>query len=163
VAAYLAGRGATAIGVDLSPGMVAAGRRRHDTVRFAVGDMTALPLADASLGGAVCAYSIIHLPADRRAAAYAELARTVAAGGWLLMAFHVSDAERAANDTAHLDDWWGIDVDLDFHFLDPDEVAQDLQTAGFAVRSRTLREPWPEVEHPSRRAYLLACRTSVLG
>ena len=44
------------------------------------------------------------------------------------------------------------------HFLDPAEVAADMVAAGFAVISRTDREPWPEVEHASRRSFLLARR-----
>jgi SAM-dependent methyltransferase len=162
VAAYLASRGATTVGIDLSPGMVEAARRRSPGLRFEVGSMTDLPVTDGAWGGAVCAYSIIHLDADRRPTAYAELARAIAPGGWLLVAFHVCDEDRRAGDVAHFDDWWGVDVDLDFHFLDPDEVTAGLIDAGFSVRSRTVREPWPDIEHQSRRAYLLACRTSAL-
>ena len=55
-------------------------------------------------------------------------------------------------------EWWGHEVGLDFHFLDPAEVAGDLAAAGFTLVSRTDREPWPGVEHPSRRSYLLARR-----
>jgi SAM-dependent methyltransferase len=162
VAAYLAGKGATTVGVDLSSRMIENARERYPDLRFEVGSMTGLPVADGSWGGAVCAYSIIHLDADRRPTAYAELARAVAPGGWVLMSFHVSDADAAPGTSRHLASWWGHDVDLDFHFLDPDDVAKGLESAGFEMRARTLREPWPEVEHPSRRAYLLACRTGNL-
>ncbi|NJC82023.1 class I SAM-dependent methyltransferase [Planosporangium mesophilum] len=162
VAAYLAGRGAEVVGIDLSPGMVEVARRRNPGLRFEVGSLTALPVPDATWAGAVCAYSIIHVPSGRRPVAYAELARAIAPGGWLLISFHLSDADRSAGETAHLDDWWGTEVDLDFHFLDQDEVADGLTEAGFDVRSRTVRDPWPGVEHASRRAYLLASRTGVL-
>jgi len=159
VAAYLAGRGATTVGVDLSPAMIGVARRRYPGLAFEVGSVTALPVDDAAWSGAVCAYSLIHVPADRRPTAYAELARAIVPGGWLLAAFHVSDAESGQGETRHLDEWWGTDVDLDFHFLDPDEVVDGLVRARFEVWSRTLREPWPQVEHQSRRAYLLARRT----
>ena len=73
----------------------------------------------------------------------------------------VSDAERPTGAVAHVDRWWDHDVDLDFHFLDPAEVAAWLTAAGFTVMARTDREPWPGVEHPSRRSYLLAVRDAL--
>jgi SAM-dependent methyltransferase len=160
--AYLAGRGADVIGVDLSDKMIEVARRRNPTLRFQIGSMTALPVSDAAWAGAVCAYSIIHVPVDRRPTAYAELARAIVSGGWLLISFHVSDPDRRTGETAHFAEWWGFHVDLDFHYLDPDEVANGLADAGFEVRARMLREPTSNIEHPSRRAYLLARRTDAL-
>jgi SAM-dependent methyltransferase len=162
VTAYLASRGADVLGVDLSEKMIEVARRRNPALRFQVGSMTALPVPDGAWAGAVCAYSIIHVPADRRPTAYAELARAIVPGGWLLASFHVSDPERRAGETARLTEWWGFDVDVDFHFLDPEQVANDLVGAGFEVRARMLREPWPDVEHQSRRAYLLARQNNAL-
>lgn len=162
LSAYLASRGADVLGVDLSEKMIEVARRRNPTLRFQVGSMTALPVPDASWAGAVCAYSIIHVPADRRPTAYAELARAIVPGGWLLTSFHISDLDRRTGETAHFAEWWGFDVDLDFHYLDPDEVADGLVGAGFEMRARMLREPSPDIEHPSRRAYLLARRTDAL-
>jgi trans-aconitate methyltransferase len=48
IGAYLATRGCDVIGVDISPGMLRTARERHPSVRFQLGDMRALPLADAS-------------------------------------------------------------------------------------------------------------------
>jgi SAM-dependent methyltransferase len=158
VGAYLAERGVTVIGVDLSPGMIGMARQRYPDLTFEVGSMTALPVADAAWAGAVCVYAIIHLGEGQRPGAYAELARVIAPGGWLLMSFHVSDAERPMGAVNHLDRWWDSAVDLDFHFLDPAEVTAGLTAAGFAVMVRTDREPWPGAEYPSRRSYLLARR-----
>ena len=158
VAAYLAELGVRVVGVDLSPAMVEMARMRYPFLDFRVGSMVALPYGDGEWAGAVCAYAIIHLSPGQRAIAYAELARVIAPGGWLLLSFHVSDADHPTGATAHFDNWWGADVDLDFHFLDPAEVAAGLRDAGFAVMSRIDREPWPGVEHASRRSYLLALR-----
>jgi hypothetical protein len=87
------------------------------------------------------------------------LRRVIAAGGWLLVAFHVSEDGYVPGDELHLARWWGAEVDLTFRFLDPAVVAAELAAAGFAVAARTDREPWPGVEEPSRRSYLLARRT----
>jgi demethylmenaquinone methyltransferase/2-methoxy-6-polyprenyl-1,4-benzoquinol methylase len=50
--------GATAIGVDLSAGMLAAARRRGDAPMLLRADATRLPLADASCDGAVSGFAL---------------------------------------------------------------------------------------------------------
>lgn len=67
VAAFLARRGVAAVGLDLSPGMVAAGRKAHDDLPLGAADLRRLPLPDRSLDGAVCWYSVIHTPAGEGA------------------------------------------------------------------------------------------------
>jgi SAM-dependent methyltransferase len=160
VAAHLAAIGARVVGIDLSPRMVAVARARWPELTFAVGDMRSLPTGDASWGGAVCAYSIIHLDRDDRPRAYAELARAITPGGFLLVSFHTAnlDSGAAAGQSVHVGQWWDHEVDLDFHFLDPDGTTADLATAGFQVIARTDREPIPGAEAPTRRSYLLARR-----
>lgn len=49
--AHLCGLGVDAFGIDLSPAMVAVARREHPGLRFEVGSMTDLEVADASLAG----------------------------------------------------------------------------------------------------------------
>jgi hypothetical protein len=98
------------------------------------------------------------LDRDGRRAAALELARAITPGGWLLVAFHVSMADHPPGSVEHVSSWWDTEVELDFRFLDPGELAADLEAAGFRMMSRTDREPWPEVEQPSRRSYILARR-----
>jgi ubiquinone/menaquinone biosynthesis C-methylase UbiE len=43
----------SAFGIDLSPGMVEIARKKNPELRFEVGSMTALELADGGLGGVV--------------------------------------------------------------------------------------------------------------
>jgi SAM-dependent methyltransferase len=148
-----------AVGVDLSPGMIAEARQRFPQVTFLVGSMLDLPVPDSSLAGVTCFYAIIHLDSEDRQRAYHELARVIAPGGWLLVAVHVSDTDgRTPGSVEHVEEFLGANVDLDFHFLDPDEVVRGLREAGFQEMASSIRQPWPGVEHPSRRAYLLVRR-----
>jgi ubiquinone/menaquinone biosynthesis C-methylase UbiE len=157
VAAHLATLGVPTVGIDFSPTMIEVARGRFPEVQFRVGTLLALPATDGELAGATAFYSIIHLlPADRPTA-YAEMARVIVSGGWLLLAFHVSLAGHDPSEIMHADQWWGERVDLDFYYLDPDEVSAGITAAGFTVISSTVREPWPGAEHESRRCYLL-CR-----
>lgn len=79
-----------------------------------------------------------------------DLRRVLAPGGLLLVAFHIGE------ETVHRDEFWGHAVSLDFRFLMPSLMVARLVEAGFLVMERVEREPYPEVEHPSRRCYLLA-------
>lgn len=158
VTRYLAARHPAVLGIDLSPAMIAIARERAPHLAFTVGSMLRLPAAGGTWAGAVSLYSIIHLTPAERATACREFARTVRPGGWLLVAFHIDSPEFATGAVNHLTCWFGEPVDLDGFFLDPAEVAADLESAAFKVTARLIREPNPTVEYPSRRGYLLARR-----
>lgn len=152
VARYLHERGVEACGVDLSPAMVERARRLTPGVEFRQGDMLALDAPDGIWAGIAAFYSIIHVPWGDMPQALGELYRVLRPGGLLLMAFHIGD------DAIHLDEWWGQKVCIDFFFLRPEEVVEQLQAAGFGIEEIVEREPYPQVEHQSRRAYIFARR-----
>ena len=143
-------RGLDVFGIDLSPAMVEQARALNPGLRFEQGTMLALDLPDGQLGGIAAFYSIVNVLREDQPRAFAELWRVLKPGGWLLVAFHVGDRD------IHLEEWWDTLVSVDFYFFDPAEIEARLTEAGFVVEERHLREPYPEVEHPSRRAYLLA-------
>lgn len=159
IAAYLSELGVASIGIDLSPGMVEVGQRRYPQVRFRLGSLLNLPVIDGEMTAAIAFYSFIHLRAQDRPTAFAEMHRAIRPGGWLLLAFHMNLAGHESGEIMHVEEWWGERVDLDTYFLDPAEVVASLTTAGFVIMSRTDREPWPGVELASRRCYLLCQRT----
>jgi SAM-dependent methyltransferase len=151
VGAYLSERAVPVTGIDLSDGMLAEARRLYPGIAFERGDMTALAAPDGAWAGIVAFYSIIHLPRAAVPEALRELRRTLRPGGLLLLAFHVGSESR------HLDELWGHAVDVDFHFFESAEMTTWLQAAGFEVESAVERDPYaPDVEHQSRRAYVLA-------
>jgi SAM-dependent methyltransferase len=152
VAAYLAERGVEVCGLDLSPVMVAEARRLHPGLAFAVGDLLGLPAPDGAWAGAVAYYSLIHLPRLSVAPALRELSRALRPGGSLFVAFHVGEEVR------HLEEWWGQPVSLDFVFFTVEEMRGYLREAGFRVEEVTEREPYPDVEAQTRRAYVLATK-----
>jgi SAM-dependent methyltransferase len=163
VTAYLAGRGLAAYGVDLSPGMIDVARSRCPGSRFEVGTMLDLGADDGSLAGALAWFSVIHLSDDDRPLAYAEMARVVASGGWLLLGFHVSGQSvvgpRGPGEVAKITTWWDQPVELEFHFLDPDVETASLTAAGWMPTARLEREPMVATEAQTRRCYLLLQRS----
>lgn len=150
VASYLREQGADVFGIDISAGMVREARALHPRIDFRVGDMRDLGLPDGSLAGILAFYSLIHLEDAEIGPTLRELYRTLAPGGVLLAGFHVGE------ETLHVEDLWGNPVCLDFRFFPPRRVADWLERAGFAVTERIEREPYPDVEYPSRRCYLFA-------
>jgi SAM-dependent methyltransferase len=156
VARYLHEQGVPACGLDLAPGMLEQARVRNPpAIPWLAGDLRALPFADATLAGISAFYSLIHLAPAERAPALRELHRALAPGGLLLVAFHVGD------DVVHRDLLWGQPVCLDFAFLQPRDVTQQTTAAGFEVLEVSERAPYPEVEHPSRRCYMLSRKPPV--
>jgi SAM-dependent methyltransferase len=150
VAKYLSDRGVPMCGVDISAAMVDCARRLNPGISFSQGDMRDLDVADGVWAAIVAFYSIIHVPRAQVVAALRELGRALKPGGLLLLAFHIGD------DLLHRDEWWGYQVDFDVVFFQSAEMSNYLSAAGFEVDEILERDPDPEVEHPTRRAYILA-------
>jgi SAM-dependent methyltransferase len=150
VARFLAGEGATVTGIDLSPGMVAVARRLNPSIPFEVGDMRALEVGDGAWAGIVAFYSIIHLTPDELLPALTEMRRALRPGGSLLLTFHIGEEVR------HIEEWWDQEVRLDFTFYLPERIEALLRQAGFTAIERIERDPYPEVEVQTRRAYIIA-------
>ncbi len=155
IARYLADHGASVVGVDLSDGMLAQARRLNPDIVFQQGDMRALTgVADGAWAGIAAFYSIIHIPRAQLVAALTELRRVLQPGGLLLLAFHLGEGE------LHLDSWWDRPVNAEFVYFQTAEMLAALEAAGFAIEKAQEREPYPDVEHQSRRAYILARRAN---
>jgi SAM-dependent methyltransferase len=149
VARYLAERGVDAMGIDLSPAMVAQARQLSPAIPFSAGSMLALDLPDTSLGGITAFYAIIHIPPAQVPQVLGEFSRVLRPGGLLLLSFHVGE------ELIHRDEWWDYPVSLDFQFYQPDMLARELEMAGFMIEMRMVRAPYVPHEHPSQRGYLL--------
>ncbi|MFC8076716.1 class I SAM-dependent methyltransferase [Streptomyces sp. NPDC057307] len=92
ITAHLRHLGVDAFGIDLSPRMVEVARGEHPGLRFEVGSMTRLDLADGELAALLAWYSIIHVPDDAIGRVLAVFHRVLRPGGLLLLGFHVGDA-----------------------------------------------------------------------
>lgn len=151
VTQWLADRGVRSVGVDLSPAMVAIARHEHPGAEFREGDLRHLPAADAEFGAAVALYSVIHLPPSELRSAFDEMRRVLRPAGMLLLAFHLGSGVR------HQAEWWGHEVDVDFHFFPSGTVVDAVRDAGFTVEAQLERMPYPQ-EAETRRGYVLARR-----
>ena len=154
VASLLADRGMDVVGVDVSRQMVAIARQAHPGITFREGRLTELPFDDRSLAGIVCWYSVIHTPPENLSEVAAELARVLAPGAQLLVAF-----QAGAGESIHRADAYGTTVRLTSYRHDPDDVARHLITTGLTVHTRISRDAM--FEHESTpQAFLFAHRAS---
>jgi ubiquinone/menaquinone biosynthesis C-methylase UbiE len=140
--------GLDAFGIDLSPGMLALARRTHPHLRFEEGSMLALDLPDASLGGLLAYYSIIHVPWEQRPQVFSEFHRVLAPGGALMLAFQIGDEHN------HRTEFLGTPISVDSYRQQPDEVAALLHDAGFEPWATATRER--EGAETTTHGYLLA-------
>ncbi|MEV8319890.1 class I SAM-dependent methyltransferase [Streptomyces sp. NPDC059900] len=149
VTAHLDQLGLSVFGVDASPSMIELARQAAPKLRFDVGSMTALDIADGALGGVLSRWSIIHTPPEELPLILAEFNRVLAPGGHLLIGFSAS--EDAARPTQVFDHavapayrWW------------PDRLAALLREAGLAEVARMVREPQPADRRQFKAIHLLA-------
>jgi len=150
VARHLRDAGAAAFGLDLSPRMLEQARRLNPGIRFHQGDMLALDLPADSLAGITAFYAIVNLPPAILPTVFREMHRVLQPDGLLLLAFHNGNEQR------HLTEFLDLPVDLDFYLLPAGAVRLLLEGTGFLIEEIIERDPYPEVEHPTRRAYIFA-------
>jgi ubiquinone/menaquinone biosynthesis C-methylase UbiE len=150
VARFLHHAGANVFGLDLSPQMIEQARRVSPDLEFRTGNMLALDLPDGSLAGISAFYAIVNIPMDRMPAVFAEMFRVLAPYGLLLLAFHIGD------EVLRPPELWGQPVAMDFYHLPLGSIRALLAEAGFEIVEVVERDPYPDVEFQSRRAYIFA-------
>jgi SAM-dependent methyltransferase len=79
--AEAATRGATPVGVDLSPRMIELAQRLHPAIEFREADVEHLPFSDHAFDAVVCAFGLGHFPKPELAVA--ECVRTLSPGGYI--------------------------------------------------------------------------------
>lgn len=153
IARFLRDAGVSVFGLDLSPAMLRQARRLNPDIAYREGNMMALNLPDASLAGIAAFYSIVNFAGETMPAVFREMARVLRSGGLLLLAFHTGEGR------LYLDEFLGQPVSMDFFFFPPATIRRQLEAEGFTVEEIMERAAYaPEVEYPSRRAYIFARR-----
>ena len=136
VTGHLHGLGLDAFGIDLSPAMVEVARRDHPGLRFEVGSMTELGLADASVAGLLAWWSLIHVPDEAVPTVLGHFHRVLRPGGRLMLGFHVGDTSRLKTEG-----YGGHPMKVYVHLRRPGQVADLLRDAGFTIEAEWLLDP----------------------
>jgi SAM-dependent methyltransferase len=140
VTAHLHDAGVDAFGIDLSPAMIAIARRDHPGLRFDVGTMTDLDLADDSVAGVLAFWSVIHVPDHAVPGVFEQFRRVLRPEGPLLVGFHVGDGARHTSEG-----YTGRPINVESHHRRPSTVAGWLRDAGFTIEAELVLRPDEEV------------------
>ncbi len=116
-------------GIDLVPEFITAAGRRFPGVSFGLGDLAALPVQDAGLGGVLSWYSIIHAQPEVVPAVAAELHRVLRPGGSLLLGFFRGEVVAPFDHAVTAAYCWPAEA-----------MGAILIEAGFSVRETHARE-----------------------
>lgn len=147
---YLKDIGIDISGLDLSERILEKARAIHPNIHFRKGNILELEFEDESIAGIVAFYAIVHLSREQVARAFHEIFRVLQPGGVFLFTYHIGEG------AIHLDEFLGKDVDIDFMFFQTDFISLCTEDAGFEGIEIIERDPYPEVEYQSRRAYVFA-------
>ncbi|GAA1266243.1 class I SAM-dependent methyltransferase [Kitasatospora nipponensis] len=151
VTAHLEGLGLAAFGIDASSVMVGLAREAYPGLRFEVGSMAALDIADGALGGVLSRWSVIHTPPPELPVFLAEFHRVLAPGGHLLIGFSASDGP------SHPTQVFDHTVAPAYRWS-PDHLSATLRAAGLAEVARMVREPRATDRRQFQEVHLLARR-----
>jgi SAM-dependent methyltransferase len=148
IAAAAAARGASVVGLDFSPAMIAEARRRHPAIIFREGDAEALLFEDDSFDAVVMNFGMLHLA--RPEAAIREAHRVLRAEGRYAFTVWASPDRAVGFGLAlrAIEEFGTTDVPLPegppfFRFSAPDETRRTLEHGGFTdVDVRQLPVTW---------------------
>lgn len=149
ITAHLDELGLVPFGVDASPAMIELAREAYPSLRFDVGSMAALAIADGVLGGVLSRWSIIHTPPQEVPVILAEFHRVLAPGGHLLLGFSATD------DPSHPTQVFDHTVAPAYRWW-PDHLAAMLRTCGLDEVARMVSEPEPTDRRQFKGIHLLA-------
>jgi SAM-dependent methyltransferase len=151
ITAHLRKLGLRAFGVDASPAMIGLAREANPELRFEVGSIAALDIADGTLGGVLSRFSIIHIPPQDLPTVIEEFARVLAPGGHLLISCFATDD--SAVPTQSFDH-----TVTTAHRWSPDHLAGLLRDVGVSEIARVLSEPKPTDKRQFQELQLLATK-----
>ncbi len=147
---YLKNLGLDIAGLDISGKLIKQANVIHPGITFRKGNILDLEFEDESIVGIVAFYAIVHFSQEQVGKAFCEIFRVLHRGGVFLFTYHIGE------ESIHLDEFLGKDVDIDFMFFKTDFISRCVKNAGFEGIEIIERAPYPEVEYQSRRAYVFA-------
>jgi SAM-dependent methyltransferase len=151
--AHVAGCGVPVVGADLSAGMLAVAASTG-RLPAAQADMRRLPFRTGTFALVVAFYSVHSVARHELAGVLGEVVRVLRPEGSVLMATHLGEGEVV------IEEFLGHRIEPTGGTLySTQQFTGAVVAAGLTVASVEERESLPH-EHPSRRIYLLARRTS---
>lgn len=151
-AARLSHHDLAVVGIDISFELLNRGRAVHAGIPVAQARIDELPFGDGALVAAVSWYSIIFTPPQLLGPVTDELARTLRARGWALLAFQAGASDAVVTHSAR-----STDITLTSYRHDVHQVCDRLVASGFEIHAHATRSP--SLPHESTdQAFVIARR-----
>jgi len=154
-AQYLKNLNVEISGLDLSGKILEQARKIHPGIQFQKGNILELEFDENSIAGIVAFYAIVHFTEDQVVLAFREIFRVLQPGGIFLFTYHIGE------ETIHVEEFLNKKIDIDFMFFSTDFMYRSLKKTGFKKLDVIERDPYPDVEYQSRRAYVFAIKPSI--
>lgn len=127
------------VGIDSSPGMLAAARRRAPDARLVLGDMRALPFKPGAFAAAFSCLALIHLTKAELASLLQELRTLLLPGAPVVAVFFAGEGERVTGFSP-------IDAHAvaQYAYYQADGLRATFEDAGFrnvSIENDVLNEP----------------------
>ncbi|HET6224930.1 MAG TPA: class I SAM-dependent methyltransferase [Bacteroidia bacterium] len=135
-------------GIDISPEMIETAKQLNPDLHFETGDILKLNYPDKTIGAAIAFYAIVHFTAAELETVFQEIRRCLKEKGEFLFSFHIGKEQ------VHLDTLLDHQVNIDFYFFETAVVIELLKQTGFEIIDVIERQPYADVEYPSKRAYI---------
>jgi SAM-dependent methyltransferase len=136
VGGFLLGNGFPILGADISEACVALAKEHNPGLHYVQSDMSDLPLGDASMGGVISYYTIIHCPKRLVPAFFDEFHRVLKPGGCLLIAVKAGTQEALQHEVL------GVETEIWFSLFSEAEIRDSMLQAGFAIEFLERRDPY---------------------
>lgn len=149
---FLSECGYRLVGIDLAPQMIEKARALYPGISFEVGNVCTMRFRNGYFSGVLALYSLIHFDYDTIQDAFREINRVLMQGGNFLLSFHIGD------EVVQHQEFLGEAVTINLHLLRVDKINDLLVASGFKVVEVIERHPNPDIEYPSKRAYMLATK-----
>ena len=133
---YLADKGLSVVGVDISDRCIEMARALNPRMRFKREDIIDMSFAADTFDGIVSYYSVIDTPKRSVGRVFREFHRILKPGGLLLVAV------KAGSDEGYVHELLGIKTDVYFSLFNEEEVKGYFHRAGFVVGFLERRNPY---------------------
>jgi ubiquinone/menaquinone biosynthesis C-methylase UbiE len=152
---YLKNLGVEISGLDLSEKILDQARTNNPEIHFRKGNILELEFQNDSIAGVVAFYTIVHFSEEQVGDAFREIFRVLKPGGIFLFTYHIGE------ETIHVEEFLGKKVDIDLMLFKTDFILSCLRNHGFRIIDVIYREPYPEVEYETQRAYVFASKPAL--
>lgn len=137
--AYMAGKGFSVTGIDLSQKMLAIAKCTYPNCTFLTIDIASISFPNDSFEGIISSYSLIHIPDEKIPSVLSRFHQILTKGGWLTIFAQQGESDH------YIDEPFAPGKKTFFNFFTPEGITETLTKAGFSsisIQSEHCNDPY---------------------